>query len=50
MFMTDQQTGADIQVFEVDAIASASCRVVFRKVLAPGLRLLCGSVAASKLV
>ena len=35
-----------LPVFEVDAIASANRRLVFGKVLAPGLRLLCGSVAA----
>ena len=35
-----------LPVFKVDAIAYANCRLVFRKVLAPGLQLLCGSVAA----
>ena len=44
--MMDQWTGADIQVFEDDAIASANRRLVFRKVLAPGLQLLYDSIAA----
>ena len=35
-----------LPVFEVDASASANRRLVFSKVLAPGLRLLCGSFAA----
>jgi len=33
-----------LPVFEIEAIASADRRLVFRKVLAPGLWLLCGSV------
>jgi len=39
-----------LPVFEVDAIASSDRRLVFRKVLAHGLRLVCGSVVASKLI
>jgi len=39
-----------LPVFELDAIASAARRLVFRKLLASGLQLLFSSVAACNLI